>query len=170
MGLYTLGSALVVPAVRRIREEGGSAEKLLRSPPATVRSWPAMLKTMAVNASIDRLRRRRDWSDLGPPDEPERPDQAAIDHQHATVLRQAIAALSDRDAALFGLHYFGDLSHAAIADQMDMNPNAVGVAMHPLSEGSGHSVEEATSMPLSFGTPWFCSDFLPSKSVSASLF
>ena len=108
------------------------AERLLRSPPTDERSWPGLLKTMAVNQSIDRLRRRRDWSALTPPDDPEEPDQAALDQQRAAALREAVAGLSDRDAALFSLHYFADLSHAEIAEQMDMKANAVGVAMHRL--------------------------------------
>ena len=40
------------------------AEKLLRKRPAEVGSWPAFLKKMAVNRAIDRLRRRRDPSQL----------------------------------------------------------------------------------------------------------
>ena len=110
------------------------AEKLLRSPPEDVRSWPALLKTMAVNAALDRVRQRRDWSHLEPPPAPAEPESNLEDHQRARVLRQAIAGLSPRDARLFSLCYFADLDHAQIALELDMTPNAVGVALHRLRQ------------------------------------
>ena len=42
----------------------------------------------------------------------------------------ALAALGDRDASLFSLCYFGDLSHAEVGEQLGMNANSVGVALH----------------------------------------
>lgn len=108
------------------------AEKLLRSPPDAVRSWPALLKTMAVNAAVDKVRRRRDWSELPEPDAVPTPEAELLDAQRALALRAALAALPDRDGVLFSLHYFADLSQVEIAEQLDMSANAVGVAIHRL--------------------------------------
>lgn len=108
------------------------AEKLLRSPPSKVDSWPALLKTMAVNRALDQLRRRRDWSDLPEPEAVTTPETVLSDAERAVTLRAAVAGLPERDGMLFSLHYFGDLSQVAIAGQLEMTPNAVGVAIHRL--------------------------------------
>jgi RNA polymerase sigma-70 factor (ECF subfamily) len=108
------------------------AEKLLRSPPKTVDSWPALLKTMAVNGALDRLRRRRDWSGLPDPDPVTGPEVELSAVERAEALRTAVAALPERDGMLFSLHYFADLSQVAIAERLAMTPNAVGVAIHRL--------------------------------------
>ncbi|MEM9301166.1 MAG: sigma-70 family RNA polymerase sigma factor [Pseudomonadota bacterium] len=108
------------------------AERLLRRRPTEVRSWPGLLKTMAVNASIDRLRRRRDPGELPEPDRPAEPDSIELARQQAAALRRAVGRLSERDARLFGLHFHAGLDHAAIGDALSMTPNAVGVALHRL--------------------------------------
>ncbi|MEM7708496.1 MAG: sigma-70 family RNA polymerase sigma factor [Pseudomonadota bacterium] len=109
------------------------AEKLLRKRPAEVRSWPALLKKMAVNRAIDQLRRRRDPSQL-PVDLtlPEEPDEQLVQRQRAEALRTAVAGLSERDATLFSLQCFADLDQAEIGRELGMNANAVGVALHRL--------------------------------------
>lgn len=118
------------------------AEKLLRSPPDDVKSWPALLKTMAVNAAVDQLRRRRDGSDLPEPDAVHGPETLVSDAQRAEVLRAAIAELPERDGQLFSLYYFGDLSQVQIAEQLDMTPNSVGVAIHRLRQRLTRSVRD----------------------------
>ena len=110
------------------------AEKLLRKPPRDVRSWPALLKTMAVNASIDRTRRRREISDSPEPISLEGPDAALEQAERAAALRQALGQLSERDAQLFSFYYFADLSHADIGKQLDMKSNAVAVALHRIRQ------------------------------------
>lgn len=115
------------------------AEKLLRSPPTGIRSWPAYLKAMAVNSAVDQLRRRKDWEDLeslgdevdaiGVADDPA---SVIYAEQRADILRRAIANLPERDSRIFALYYLGDLAHAEIASQMNMTVNAVGVALHRL--------------------------------------
>lgn len=108
------------------------AEKLLRSPPADIRSWPAFLKTMAVNGALDRLRHRKNWADFSPPHTNDEPETALYNEQRAEVLRRAIARLPQRDGQLFALYYFGDLTHADIGRRMNMTANAVGVSLHRL--------------------------------------
>ncbi len=111
------------------------AEKLLSSRPAEVRSWPALLKKMAVNRAIDRLRRRRDPAfislDVAAPEEP---DASLLQGQRAAALRTAIAGLSERDAKLFSLQCFADLDQAAIGRELGMSANSVGVALHRLRQ------------------------------------
>jgi len=107
-------------------------ESLLRKPPREVRHWPAFLKTMACNRAIDKLRKRKK---LVEPDTELRsdglqPDERAEQAERAGALRAAIASLGSRNATLFSLCYFADLSHANIASQLDMQENAVTVALH----------------------------------------
>ena len=107
-------------------------ESLLRSPPADVRHWPAFLKTMACHRSIDQLRKRKEWvePDLEMPSGDSEPEETVEQAQRASALRIAIANLSSHHANLFSLCYFADLSHAQIAAQLDMQENAVTVALH----------------------------------------
>lgn len=118
------------------------AEKLLRSPPHTVESWPALLKTMAVNGALDQLRKRRDGSELPDREPVAGPETLVSDSQRADALRAAIGALPERDGQLFSLYYFGDLSQVDIAAQLGMTPNAVGVAIHRLRERLTRDVRE----------------------------
>jgi RNA polymerase sigma-70 factor (ECF subfamily) len=117
------------------------AEKLLRRPPRDVRSWPALLKTMAVNASIDRTRRRRETGEAPEPVTHEGPDMVLEQEERADALRRALDQLSRRDAQLFSMVYFADLSHADIGRQLDLKPNAVAVALHRIRQRLTRTVE-----------------------------
>lgn len=115
------------------------AEKLLKSPPTGVRSWPGFLRTIAVNSAVDQLRRRKDWEGLECLEHEadavpvaDDPEAAMHNEQRADMLRRAIANLPVRDGQIFALYYLGDLSHADIASQLNMTTNAVGVALHRL--------------------------------------
>ena len=110
----------------------GVVESLLRSPPANVRHWPAFLKTMACNRAIDKLRQRKNLvePDMELPSDDALPEDTVEQAQRARVLRAAVAKLNTHNAALFSLCYFADLSHAQIAAQLDMQENAVTVALH----------------------------------------
>lgn len=110
------------------------AEKLLRAPPEHVDSWAALLKTMAVNRALDKLRSRREWDELPELTSTDTPEAVLSDRERGQVLRAAIAALPKRDGLLFSLYYAGDLSQVDIARQMKMTPNAVGVAIHRLRD------------------------------------
>lgn len=87
----------------------------------------AWLTRVAVNLSLDRLRRRRFASDAEPPD---RADEApladtVIAHgQLAQATRAAIAALPDRQRAAIVLTYYEDLSNSGAATMLDMNIKA----------------------------------------------
>lgn len=106
------------------------AEKLLRRPPREVTSWPGLLRTMTVNAAIDRTRRRRQSGDPGEPISYDGPERLFTQQQQADALRRALCQVPRRDATLFSLFYLAGLPQSEIAQVMEMNTSAVGVALH----------------------------------------
>lgn len=113
------------------------AEKLLRCPPRDVRSWPALLKTMAVNAAIDRCRRRKKQGDAPEPVTHHSPETELGRLEKAAALRAALDQLSQRDRQLFSFCYLADMSHADIGNELGMNSNSVGVALHRIRQRLG---------------------------------
>lgn len=100
-----------------------------------VGNWGALLRHLAGRRAIDLLRRRRggphERIDADPPAPPSsRPDAAAEAAEVADRLRQALAALPGREAEVFSLRYFGDLSNVDIAAALTITPGAVAVALH----------------------------------------
>jgi len=83
---------------------------------ASVSTW---VFTIARNRKIDALRRmkRPEPEDLpwGPEAEPDQADVMTL-RQESEKLAEAIAALPDKQRELIKAAYFGDLSHAQIAD------------------------------------------------------
>jgi RNA polymerase sigma-70 factor, ECF subfamily len=103
-----------------------------------VGNWGGLLRRLAVRRAIDRLRERR--TVLPPPCEPlafepasresEQPEAVAIERELAARLRLAVAALPDREASVFSLHFFGDMLNSDIAETLGISRDAVGVALH----------------------------------------
>lgn len=99
----------------------------------TVQSWPGLLRRIATCRALDRLRQRKPiaslngYSLLSPADDPE---QAAIGEELKQRLRDAIAQLPAREAGVFCLRYFEELTNAEIAQALNISPGAVGVALH----------------------------------------
>jgi RNA polymerase sigma-70 factor (ECF subfamily) len=98
-----------------------------------VRCWPALLHRLAACRALDRLRQRKRWASLnglalacGNGD----PEAAAIGKELAERLRRAVADLPHREAAVFCLRYFEDLSYQGIAETLNINPGAVAAALH----------------------------------------
>ena len=91
---------------------------------ASVLPW---LRTIAINACIDRLRRRR--FELGG-EIPDRPDETAsapeqIDqHRHGLVVSRALSRISDRHRAAIILTYYEELPNASAATTMQMGLKA----------------------------------------------
>ncbi len=92
---------------------------------AQVGTW---LHRVVQNLAIDRLRRRRRWSQEDPP---ERPDGAPsvearlAEADRAAALRAAVAALPDRQRAALTLRHFAELSNPEIAERLDLSVEAV---------------------------------------------
>src|ERR1043166_6764345 len=78
-----------------------------------VRNWGAFVRVTATCRALDRLRRRRP-SQLLPDNVPasanESPERLAEARELAEWLRSAVAALPPRQAEVFSLSYFGELS------------------------------------------------------------
>ncbi len=97
-----------------------------------VRHWPAFLRRLAICRALDRLRQRRftcSLEDVDLPDGVGGPEEEAIGHELAERLRHAIAQLPEREAAVFCLRYFDDLSNQKIAEALAISAAAVGVAL-----------------------------------------
>jgi RNA polymerase sigma-70 factor (ECF subfamily) len=98
-----------------------------------VRSWSAFLRRLAACRALDRLRQRRvtvplDGQDTASADDS--PEASAIGHELAERLRDAVARLPEREAGVFCLRYYEELSYEEIAEALDIRVGAVGVALH----------------------------------------
>ena len=99
----------------------------------TVRHWPGLLRRLAACRALDRLRLRKttvSFNGLSLADREVGPEATAIERELAERLRQAIAQLPDREAAVFCLRYFDDLSYQDIADTLRIRTGAVASALH----------------------------------------
>jgi RNA polymerase sigma-70 factor, ECF subfamily len=101
-----------------------------------VDNWGALVRHLATRRAIDRLRKRRTASLLPletfdvPAPESEQPESVAAERELADRLRWAIAELSDREASVFSLRYFGETANSEIALILGISTDAVGVALH----------------------------------------
>ncbi len=99
----------------------------------SVCNWGGLLRRLATNRALDRLRSRRQaepWQ--REPDAPKRehPESVAIERELAKRLRAAVARLPAREAEVFCLRCFGDMPNAEIAATLGMSSDAVAVALH----------------------------------------
>ena len=98
-----------------------------------VRCWEALLRRLAACRALDRLRQRKASVPLdglplaGPSDSPE---AVAIERELSARLRLAVARLPRREAAVFCLRYFEDLSYEQIAETLSIRVGAVATALH----------------------------------------
>ena len=103
-----------------------------------VRSWEGLLKYLATQRALDRLRRRRtrpdmtcDPGELGSlQTECPGPEELAQAAELAERLRQALATLPQRQAQVFCLCRLEDMNHREAAILMDLKPNAVAGVLH----------------------------------------
>jgi RNA polymerase sigma-70 factor (ECF subfamily) len=98
-----------------------------------IRHWGGLLRRMAACRALDRLRQRRGTQaleGLSLPSREDDPEQAAVGKELAQSLRRAISQLPEREAEVFCLRYFEDLSYQEIAGALHISSGAVGVALH----------------------------------------
>jgi RNA polymerase sigma-70 factor (ECF subfamily) len=98
-----------------------------------VRHWAGLLRRLAACRALDRLRQRKytvSLDGLALPSCTDDPEATAIEHELADRLREAVAQLPQREAAVFCLRYFEELPYQRIADLLNINPGAVATALH----------------------------------------
>ncbi len=104
----------------------------------SVVNWGGLLRHLAARRAVDKLRKRCTVDPL-PPEPPtferaapksQQPEAVAIERELADRLRWAVARLPDREASVFSLHYFGDMTNGDIAETLGISAGAVGVALH----------------------------------------
>ena len=98
-----------------------------------VRHWGGLLRRLAACRALDRLRQRKPSHSLNGLHLASRdgdPEKAAIGNELARRLREAIGQLPEREAQVFCLRYFEDLSNGEIAETLHISSGAVGVALH----------------------------------------
>jgi len=98
-----------------------------------VRSMPGLLRRMATCRALDRLRQRKATVPL--PDLPQEgenhlPEVGVLEQELHDRLRQAISELPQREAEVFCLRYFEDLSYQDIATELGIRSGAVAAALH----------------------------------------
>ncbi len=89
---------------------------------------PALVRTIATRRALDRLRRAKPWTDLEGHLRDQRqyePSEYAIAAELDQRLRKELARLPPREAEVFCLTYFEELSVAEIATALDSSPGAV---------------------------------------------
>jgi RNA polymerase sigma-70 factor (ECF subfamily) len=102
-----------------------------------VRDWRALLKHLAANRAVDRLRERSrraarqeaaDWGSVPGPAPP--PSRAAEDAELAARLRDALARVPPKQAEAFCLHCLEGWSYQEVAARLAVSVDAVGVLLH----------------------------------------
>lgn len=102
-----------------------------------VKNWPALLKRIATARALDRLRQRTSAAARHDPSfDPVTlpvvadPTQNIEATELAERLKEALTDLPAHQAEAFCLHVLEDLSYDAIAEQMNVKVNHVGVLIH----------------------------------------
>lgn len=95
--------------------------------------WSAFLRRLVTFRSLDRLRSRRalesldDWTVQ---DDTPGPERVAMNREDTARLRAMVARLPPRQATVFCLAHFEELSHEEIAATLNVSKNAVAIALH----------------------------------------
>lgn len=116
---------------------------------ATVRDWGAYLRVMATRSALSLLRakasRRFETRQLNEhiaaPDNQESAVREKVERMQC--LRKALTSLPERDAAVFALRYFEDLSYEQVAHEMNISVSQVGVILHRTRKRLRTLVDEA---------------------------
>ncbi len=100
---------------------------------AGVVCWPALLRRMTACRALDALRRRRVTMPLvgtQPAAAKDDPEAIAAGRELEARLRTALAELAPREAEVFCLRYFEDLSYRQIAETLAISPTAASTALY----------------------------------------
>ena len=116
-----------------------------------VKNWGGFLRTAVTRRALDRLRRRRATTivpeELASPvgDEPQTQVEA---RELAAWLQHAVAQLPARQAEVFSLRCFAEMSNAEIAAALNITTEAAAVALHKARESLSamHNTRSGTSI------------------------
>ncbi len=98
-----------------------------------VRCWSALLRRMAICRALNRVRQRRPTVPLDSlplADSAAGPESRAVADELIERLREAIARLPEREAEVFCLRYFEELSNQQIAAALAIEAGSVAAALH----------------------------------------
>ena len=97
-----------------------------------IESWGGLLRRLAACRALDLLRKRKPRRLEVEPHAPllAQPDAVAVGNELATRLRLSLFELAPREAEVFALRYFGELTNAEIAATLDLQTGAVAVLLH----------------------------------------
>lgn len=153
--LYERHSATVWKAAWRIlRDWNGAADcvqetflaVMSSSPAQPVREWEALLVSVAVRRALNQLRdRARRQSSAGAEEVRSlvpSPEQAVAATELAERLREALADLPERQAEVFCLRAFHDMSYQEIAGQLGIRDEHVGVLLHRARHALGRTLKD----------------------------
>lgn len=93
----------------------------------------AFLNRLVTFRALDALRRRKTRGSVDPStlvDESLGPPEKAIEQEDDMRLRAIVAELPPRQAAVFCMTHFEELSREEIADLLEISTNAVAMALH----------------------------------------
>ena len=139
--LVTTHSAAVFGIAWRILGQAEDAEDVVQevfaeahrtSNGKEVACWSALLRRMATCRALDVLRRRRSTTPLETIPQaaaPETTEAVVAVRELEARLRAAIPKLSDREAEVFCLRCFENLSNPEIAETLSMSATAVSTAL-----------------------------------------
>jgi RNA polymerase sigma-70 factor, ECF subfamily len=95
--------------------------------------WTGLLHRLTVCRSLDRCRKRKSSNTIGDlvdcMTSTPGPFDSAVESELAKALHDAIVELPSREAEVFCLRYFDDLSHAEIATALQISPGAAATAL-----------------------------------------
>ncbi len=133
---------LVVGVVRRIVGNDQDTEDVAQevfweayrvSERQVIESWPGFLRRVATCRALDLVRSRRVSLPIESDtiaDKSSGPMEIAADREMVDRLRSAIATLPFKEAQVFCLRYFEQLSYGEIAQSLSISTNATGLALH----------------------------------------
>ena len=98
----------------------------------TIRHWRGLFRRLATLGALAKLRRRRSavsLADMELPDRHSLPEDEVICRELEERLRGAVAALPEREGAVFSLRYFEELDLPEIAQSLGIACSAVATAL-----------------------------------------
>ena len=98
-----------------------------------VRHWATFLNSLATYRAIDCLRRRRNFASLETElifDSTASAEQNLVGTELEKRIREIVASLPDRQAAVFCLVHFDEQTNSQVAQLLEISDNAVAIALH----------------------------------------